>query len=123
MEIKIWRITAGLAASAVMAAAASTQVMAQHSPLADGPGKSELLNACVSCHDAGTIIAQKRTSDGWAQEVHKMMDFGVSVSDDQYKAITAYLDANYGKADAGAAPTTAEPSAPAASDAPPAADH
>jgi mono/diheme cytochrome c family protein len=110
MKIRAWHVAAAIIGSVAVSTAVSNKVMAQDDPLPPGPGKQVLLDSCSSCHDASLVAGQKRSPSDWDDVVSRMVGMGASVNDDQYKAITTYLNTNFG--------TGAPPAAPAAAAAP-----
>jgi len=101
-----------------LAAMSTGQAVAQDA-LPDGPGKAAVSEACTQCHDLGTVTAQRRGADEWADVVERMEGFGASLSDAKKAEILAYLSANLGKGDAPAETATPAPSpAPAPGPAP-----
>jgi competence protein ComEA len=117
MKIRAWHVAAAVIGSVALAGTVSSKVLAQDDPLPDGPGKQVLLDSCGSCHDAALVAGQKRSPDEWADVVNRMVGMGATVSDDQYKQITAYLNTNFSSGAApvaaGAAPAVAAPPAAA----------
>jgi len=111
-----------LVAGAAALCAAAASVATAQGGLPEGPGKAELQSNCTGCHGLDQIISQKKSADGWADTVAKMVSFGASPTADQQTAIIAYLSTNFGTGApaAAAAPATgAAPAAPAAPDAAP----
>ena len=122
MKIRAWHVAVAVIGSVALAGAASNKVMAQDNPLPDGPGKQALLASCSGCHDASLVTGQKLSPSGWTDLINRMVGMGATVSDDQMKQITAYLNTNFGAAPAPApAPASTAPAAPAAPATPPAA--
>jgi mono/diheme cytochrome c family protein len=64
--------------------------------LPDGPGKDVVEKNCVLCHGLDRVAAVKRSSTGWTDVLKRMAFYGAPVSGQDEKAITAYLDANFG---------------------------
>jgi cytochrome c5 len=64
--------------------------------LPDGPGKDVVEKNCVLCHGLDRVAAVKRSSTGWTDVLKRMVFYGALVSGQDEKAITAYLDANFG---------------------------
>jgi mono/diheme cytochrome c family protein len=116
MKIRAWHVAAAIIGSVAITATVSNKVMAQDDPLPDGPGKQVLVDSCGSCHDAGLVAGQKRSPSDWDDVVSRMVGMGATVNDDQYKAITTYLNTNFGTgpAPAPAAAAAAPAAAPVA---------
>lgn len=89
------------AAQAVQAAASA----ASQDPLPDGPGKDVFEMTCGVCHEVDTAIGTRRTSADWQLVIDAMINRGAIASQDEFKAILAYLTkhfvvVNVNKADA-----------------------
>lgn len=77
--------------------------------LPDAPGKATVAETCTGCHDLGPILAQRRSTEDWADVVERMTGFGATLSDAQKATILGYLNAALGRGDAppaGPAPTS-----------------
>ncbi len=59
--------------------------------LPDGPGKSQVIEACSSCHAVTQVTSQVRSIAQWAETVEQMIARGAPVSDDDYPIIVRYL--------------------------------
>src|ERR1700716_4054349 len=77
--------------------------------LPPGPGREELVAACVVCHSSRYITMQPRfTRSAWLGGVNKMKDvYGGHISDQQVPRIVDYLVSINGTPDPVGAPTTA----------------
>jgi mono/diheme cytochrome c family protein len=64
--------------------------------LPDGPGKALVEQNCVLCHGLDRVAAVKRSSTGWTDVLKRMAFYGAPISGQDQKAITSYLDANFG---------------------------
>lgn len=64
------------------------------------PGGEVVENNCAACHSLDYPVMNSPFLDekGWTAEVTKMVKvYGADISEDDQKAIIAYLTANYGK--------------------------
>ena len=75
----------------------------QHMPpakpitLPDGPGKELVATRCTQCHDLERVTSAKRSKREWESVVGNMLErFGLRAPDEA-RAISAYLEANYGQ--------------------------
>jgi mono/diheme cytochrome c family protein len=87
-----------------------TVVMPHDEPVfAPGPGRDELVTACVVCHSPRYITMQPRFSrTEWLGEVNKMKNtYGAHISDEQVLKITDYLVSIDGTADPAQGPNVA----------------
>jgi sulfite dehydrogenase (cytochrome) subunit B len=75
-----------------------------------GPGRDELVTACVVCHSPRYITMQPRFSrTEWLAEVNKMKNvYGAHISDEQVLKITDYVVSINGEPDAADAPNVAK---------------
>ncbi|MBV8536046.1 MAG: hypothetical protein JO128_10665 [Alphaproteobacteria bacterium] len=64
--------------------------------LPDGKGKDLVEAQCTVCHGLDRIAMANRAPGEWNQIIHRMMFLGASVSGDDAKTITAYLDDKFG---------------------------
>lgn len=67
------------------------------SPLADGPGRDQVLGSCSTCHSTTYITMQPPLpAKTWEAEVTKMIKtFGANIPDDTASAIVRYLQSHY----------------------------
>ena len=61
-----------------------------------GAAKETVIKVCTACHDTGKFRKLRLTVDDWSDKVADMVDRGAQASDDDAKAIAAYLTANFG---------------------------
>ncbi|MDO6415183.1 hypothetical protein Q4F19_12395 [Sphingomonas sp. BIUV-7] len=94
-----------IAAVAVFGALAASAVIAEGVDLPEAPGKAQVKESCAGCHGVDVIVAQRRSPDEWSQVVSRMVGNGASLTDDQYKAVVAYLSKNLARPES--APTAA----------------
>ena len=59
--------------------------------LPDGPGKAVVERACTVCHGAESIMTFSNTVPVWKDTLEVMKSYGAAASDDEWKAITAYV--------------------------------
>ncbi len=65
--------------------------------LPDGAGKQLVEQRCTMCHDLERVTAAKRDKPEWESVVANMLGrFGLSAPEEA-RAISAYLEANYGQ--------------------------
>lgn len=74
-----------------------TAAHAQQDPLPEGPGKSEIVSDCTSCHGVDVMIAQKRTKAEWDDVMTRMAGYGATSDAAHQKAISDYLLTHFGK--------------------------
>ena len=63
-----------------------------------GPGRDLAVGRCMVCHSFDYVPMNAPVLDraGWEKVVHKMIDrYGAPVSEEEAKAIVAYLEKNY----------------------------
>lgn len=85
-----------IAGLGMLAAAGAAQVTEAELP--EGPGKTQVVEACSVCHPVTQVTAQVRTQAEWADVVEQMIARGAQVSEDDYPTIVAYLGKNFGPA-------------------------
>jgi hypothetical protein len=73
------------------ARASRTAAVLEDLQLPDAPGRGETLRACTGCHGVGILLAQGRSGDEWTQVVNAMLASGLTLGDDEYATIIAYL--------------------------------
>lgn len=93
------------------AVALASAVMADETPLPEGPGKTQVIEACSSCHALTQVTSQARSITQWAEIVEQMIARGAPVSDDDYPVIVKYLGKYFAPA-ARPAATRAQPPTP-----------
>jgi competence protein ComEA len=69
---------------------------AQAQDLADGSGKDVTNRICGACHEAGVVVKYRNAKDDWESVVEDMRGRGADGSDDDFKAIVAYLGRFFG---------------------------
>ena len=84
--------------AAVFVMSIATPVFAQVQ-LPDGPGKEVAERLCGKCHEAQRAASVRLTREGWEAEVAKMVDLGMTATDDEIKQVLDYL-AEHFKGDA-----------------------
>jgi len=65
------------------------------SETAPDPVRKLIDQRCTSCHGTEQIYQERKTAKGWADTVTKMVNMGADLSDDEAKAVTAYLTQHY----------------------------
>jgi len=65
--------------------------LAQSQELPDGSGKEVTNRVCGGCHEAGVVVKYHNAKDDWESVVEDMRGRGADGSDDDFKAIVAYL--------------------------------
>jgi competence ComEA-like helix-hairpin-helix protein len=60
----------------------------------DGPGKAEMQKVCSGCHDVEIVLSHLQTPAEWADTFQKMVDVGAEATQDEWRAIEQYIDAN-----------------------------
>jgi len=88
------------AAGALHAAHADEAKTAASAPedLPDDPARPLVQGKCTLCHTADYITQQRLTEPAWQRTVDKMRKFGTPATDEEAKAMVAYL-ARYWTAD------------------------
>jgi len=84
--------------AAVFVLSIATPVFAQVQ-LPDGPAKEVAERLCGKCHEAQRAASVRLTREGWEAEVAKMVDLGMTATDDEIKQVLDYL-AEHFKGDA-----------------------
>ena len=84
--------------AAVFVMSIATPVFAQVQ-LPDGPGKEVAERLCGKCHEAQRAASVRLTREGWEAEVAKMVDLGMTATDEEIKQVLDYL-AEHFKGDA-----------------------
>lgn len=70
---------------------------AQSADLPEGPGKALVQESCTTCHGADLVTAQRRSPDEWTEVVNRMVGNGAELTEEQNKAVLAYLGTYLGK--------------------------
>jgi cytochrome c5 len=82
-------------------ASAGAGAFAAGPSLPEGPAKSIITTACVSCHGLDVVTDKKRGKQDWENSVSAMIDRGLSLSKDQALSVVDYLAQNFGGPDRG----------------------
>src|SRR5262245_4910618 len=80
--------------AAVFVFAFVTPVFAQVQ-LPEGPGREVTERLCGKCHEAQRAASVKLTHDGWEAEIAKMVDLGMTATDEEMKQVLDYLAENF----------------------------
>ena len=59
--------------------------------LPEGPGKAETAKLCIGCHELGKSVSPRQDKDGWSTTLAKMVGFGMKGTDEEFRAVLAYL--------------------------------
>lgn len=65
--------------------------LARAQELPDGSGKEVTNRICSGCHEAGVVVKYHNAKEDWESVVDDMRGRGADGSDDDFKAIVAYL--------------------------------
>jgi cytochrome c553 len=71
---------------------------AAEAALPAGPGADAVRAACLGCHDAGVIAAERLDRRGWSHLLDKMVRWGAAVRAEDREAILNYLARHYAPA-------------------------
>lgn len=63
--------------------------------LPEGPGKTQTLNLCGTCHEAAKATSVKLTREGWMETIDRMKAFGAAGSDEDFAAVLEYLATHF----------------------------
>ena len=63
--------------------------------LPEAPGKAQVLQLCIACHEAAKATSVKLTREGWAETIDRMKAFGASGSDEDFAAVLDYLSTHF----------------------------
>ena len=63
----------------------------------DDPDTPLFVTLCHDCHDAGNILARRRTMAEWEDVITKMIEKGLKAEDRDLETVFAYLNRHYGK--------------------------
>jgi hypothetical protein len=66
--------------------------------LPEGPGKGETINLCAECHDFQRVSSQRHDSAGWQKVIDEMTTRGLTATDEEIRAVLAYLTKSFGPA-------------------------
>jgi cytochrome c553 len=64
--------------------------------LPPGPGRALVLASCVQCHDLGITVSQRKSLDGWRQNVERMAHLGARLNGREIETVAAYLARAFG---------------------------
>ena len=70
-------------------------IAAAQDTLPEGPGKTQTLNLCGTCHEAAKATSVKLTREGWIETIDRMKAFGASGSDEDFAAVLEYLATHF----------------------------
>jgi competence protein ComEA len=70
--------------------------LARAQDLPDGSGKEVTNRICSGCHEAGVVVKYHNAKEDWESVVDDMRGRGADGSDDDFKAIVAYLARFFG---------------------------
>jgi hypothetical protein len=59
--------------------------------LPEGPGMPETVKACGGCHGVGIFRNIRRTDVMWEVTITNMIGFGMTIGDDEFDTVLAYL--------------------------------
>lgn len=85
-------IAAGLILTALFAAPAVSQQAFQLRP---GPGSEVVQSVCSGCHTIDLAVGHNRTPEEWNGIIGRMIDLGLTASEDQLDQIAIYLSEQY----------------------------
>ena len=71
------------------------QVASAQDTLPAGPGKTQTLNLCGTCHEAAKATSVKLTREGWMETIDRMKAFGAEGSDEDFAAVLEYLATHF----------------------------
>jgi cytochrome c553 len=65
--------------------------------LPDGPAKTQVVEACTSCHGLDRITIRGKDEDGWYANVNDMVRLGTRLSPEQIIPVVEYLSEHFGR--------------------------
>jgi quinoprotein glucose dehydrogenase len=65
-------------------------------PLPDGAGKEIVARMCTKCHGTAVFSRMRMSRQGWQDEVAAMVEKGAAGTDDEIRAVIAYLTKQFG---------------------------
>ncbi len=65
--------------------------------LPDGPAKTQVVEACSSCHGLDRITTRGKDEDGWYANVNDMVRLGAKLSPEQVVPVVEYLSEHFGR--------------------------
>lgn len=77
-------------------AVVAAQEATSQDPLPKGPGREVVESTCGVCHEIDTAIGKRRTRDDWQEMIKAMINRGAMGSEDEFKAVLAYLAKSFG---------------------------
>ena len=80
--------------TAIFIVAMSTSAFAQ-AQLPDGPGREATERLCGKCHEAQRAASLRLTREGWEGELSKMVDLGMTATDEEMKQLLEYLSEHF----------------------------
>jgi hypothetical protein len=63
--------------------------------LPDGPGKDAAVRLCGMCHEPERAASVRLTREGWEEELSKMVDLGMTATDDELKQLLDYFSEHF----------------------------
>ena len=63
--------------------------------LPEGPGRDELRQYCVGCHEVARSVAPRLDRQGWVQTIDKMTTLGLKAPEADLNLVLDYLAKNY----------------------------
>lgn len=89
-------VSAGSGSPFLATTSAAAQGAEQAAPSADDARAQELLNTtCIGCHDLSMVTNQPHAPGQWADILESMIGNGANLSDEDFKILDTYLEANY----------------------------
>ncbi|HWE24631.1 MAG TPA: hypothetical protein VG496_11905 [Myxococcales bacterium] len=86
----LWIAITASAASPDKASDSQTKALVE-GQFPDDPARVLVLSKCLLCHSGEYVTQQRLTEGQWQKTVDKMRKFGTPASDEEAKAIVAYL--------------------------------
>jgi glucose dehydrogenase len=74
----------------------SEELKAPGPPLPDGAGKEIVARMCTKCHGTAVFSRMRMSRQGWQDEVAAMVEKGAAGTDDEIRAVIAYLTKQFG---------------------------
>lgn len=63
--------------------------------LPEAPGRAETEKLCKGCHEISRSVSKRQDRDAWLITMNRMSAFGMKSTDAEFKAVLAYLAAQY----------------------------
>ncbi len=94
MRTLAWALATTLLAPMPRATAAEHSIV-----LKPGDGRELVASRCASCHSLDYVLINSPflSAEQWQASVTKMRNFGAPLSDEEARAVVAYLAAAYGR--------------------------